>query len=71
MNQNWSPKYLVCICGRGVCQSERCLGDAAHAGDDERRSESPLLHKPLQASQQLLTRTEPDGVDLQGRDPSC
>lgn len=59
--------YLVCVGRRGVGQPERRRGDAAHAGDDERRPETALRHEGLQGAEQLLTRTEADGVDLQGR----
>ncbi|TNN53731.1 hypothetical protein EYF80_036060 [Liparis tanakae] len=52
-------------------EAERCLGDAAHAGDDERRSQPPLLHEGLQRAHQLLTRAEPDRMDPQGRAASC
>lgn len=66
-----AANYLICICCRGVGQPERCLGDAAHTGDDEWRLELPLLHERLQRSQQFLTRTEPDRMDLQRRSSSC
>lgn len=59
-------EQLVLIGRRGVCHPERCRGDAAHTGDDERSSKPRLLHEGLQRPQQLLTRTEADCVDLQG-----
>lgn len=64
-------EYLICVCCRGVGQPQRGLGDAAHTGDDERRPKSPLLHKGLQRPKQLLTRAEPDRMDLHGRSSSC
>lgn len=63
--------YLVCFCCRGIRQPQRRLGEAANTRDYERRSETLLLHESLQSSQQLLTRADPDRMDLEGRSCSC